>query len=156
MRLLQSLRSCQKLLCRIQVLVVLVVIVIEIFSVESFRQAKNICTDPGELVVGESYDLTFRCAENSELGCGTPQRRAILLRTLLDLNITTPTVPNMILIYRCENSGCCVKAHEECTNTSSTKHKINYTSNGFRGVTTIYNHTACSCQYIRATQDCFL
>lgn len=99
MCLLHLLRPCQKVLCRIQVLVVLVLIVIEIFSVESYKQAKNICSDPAELVVAE-FDLTFRCADNTELSCGTPQRRAILLRTLLDLNITTPTVPNMIVVYR--------------------------------------------------------
>ncbi|XP_028145978.1 uncharacterized protein LOC114339514 [Diabrotica virgifera virgifera] len=146
----------QKLLSRLQVLIVLVVIVVEIFSVDSFKQTKNVCDDSGQFVIAE-YDWTFRCAENKQLACGKPQRRAILLRTLLELNITTPTTPNMIIIYRCENSGCCVRAHEECTNTSSTKHRINFTtSSGLRRETTIYNHTACSCQYIRATQECFL
>nr|CAI5840002.1 unnamed protein product [Callosobruchus analis] len=96
-------------------------------------------------------EIQFDC--EAIMPCRQPQPRAYRISELLGKDQLASFRPNMVILHRCDNSGCCNDKTLICLPLSTEEVNMSYYQSGRLRSKYFTNHTQCSCQMTREIQE---
>ncbi|CAH1993942.1 unnamed protein product [Acanthoscelides obtectus] len=96
-------------------------------------------------------EIQFDC--EAVMPCKAPQPRAYRISELLGRDQLVSFKPNMVILHRCDNSGCCNDKTLICLPLNTEEVNMSYYYLGRLRYRYFINHTECSCQMTREIQE---